>query len=75
VQRSLVPDPRKSCGPAGYGLRRDYLLADDAKLEKIPFSQPAVSPRLPSRDSLGVYHVVSRLWGQFETFGADLGRG
>ena len=60
---------------AGHGLRRDYLLADDAKLEKTPFSQLADFQPLPSRDSLGVYHVISRLLGQFKTFRGENGRG
>ena len=40
------------------------------KLEKSRFPQPANFTGLPSRDSLGVYHAISRLLGQFETFGA-----
>ncbi|MBP86645.1 MAG: hypothetical protein CMJ64_08015 [Planctomycetaceae bacterium] len=42
---------------------------------KKPFPQPAVFTGLPSRDSLGVYHAISRLLGQFETFGAKTGEG
>ena len=45
------------------------------RLASSRFSQPADSTALPSRDSLGVYHAISRLLAQFETFRAELGRG
>ena len=38
--------------------------------KKSPFPQPADFKPLPSRDALGPRHVISRLLGQFETFGA-----
>ncbi len=50
------------------------LLADDAKLEKTPFPQPADLQPLPSRDALGPRHAISRLLAQFETFRALVGR-
>ena len=46
----------------GHGLQYDFLLADDVKLEKGRFPQPAVFTGLPPRDSWG----VSR---DFETLG------
>jgi hypothetical protein len=62
---------------SGHGTRiaGGCLLADDLKLEKSRFSQTANSKAFPSRDSLGVRHVISRLLGQFETFRAELGKG
>lgn len=36
------------------------LLANAAKLKKSPFSQPVDYTAFPSRDSLGVYHAISR---------------
>jgi hypothetical protein len=49
------------------------LLADDAKVEKTQFPQPADLQPRPSRDALGPRHVISRLLAQFETFGASAG--
>ena len=56
-------------------LWRDYLLADDAKLEKTRFPQPPDSTAFPSRESLGVYHAILRLLGRFETLWVETGEG
>jgi hypothetical protein len=75
MKQMSVRNPNAPMELAERGLPCDYLLADDAKLEKMPFSQHAVSQPLPSRDSLGVYHAISRLLGVFETFRADMAKG
>ena len=38
--------------------------------KKVAFRNLPISTGLPSRDSLGVHHAISRLLGQFETFRA-----
>lgn len=63
VKRTLVESTRR-------GLLCDCRMAEEVKLQEIHFPQPADFSGLASRDLLGVYHAISRLLGQFETFRA-----